>query len=211
MCKYGRVTRRYFFVCSLVLSTFALAQSGAPRERNGVLTATDRYQKTLDLLFPQERPDFRKVSYQIFLRFEPSFSPESQIVMTRQKDGTTDVFLYSLPDERSSVADHINELVMQGIEDPLEISKRLRVDHRLVSVQRDVVERIVREYADLRISPLLDTRITLDPTTYELRYESVSNQLRVTLAGPDYSHAANADPVVRWMSETRLAVVGNRK
>lgn len=169
--------------------------------------ALHTYQSTLNLLFPRARPNFRETDYRIFLRFRPSFAPESQVVISRLTDGTIEVVSYSLPDERTTVKDHIDTLVMRGIEDPVQLAKHIKVKRAQVGLSSGALEQLMETYSQLRISPSLDTRIALDPTMYELWYEATGNQLYISLAGPDYTYAPKADPVIRWMNEVRLAVL----
>lgn len=202
--------------CACISCCFLIPLVGTPREwqagsdhKSSFVGASERYERTLDLLFPREVDNPKKhLRSRIVLRFRPSFAPESQIVISRYADGGAEVMLFSLPAERGSVADHINELVERDIEDPTEIARQIKVERKRVDLDSSVIDALLQRYSDLRVAPSLDTQITLDPTFYELWFETGSNRFHLSLAGPDYSYAPKADPVIRWMNDVRLAAQG---
>jgi len=74
------------------------------------------------------------------LRFRPSFAPESQILISKNTDGTTEILRLSLPEEKGSVADHIERLVEQNVDDPAEIAKRITVERTVAKPGSSVID-----------------------------------------------------------------------
>jgi hypothetical protein len=63
-------------------------------------------------------------------------------------------------------------------------------------------------FFNLRLSPDLDRRVTLDGTRYELRFETPSNVFYYQLTDSDEGYDQNAYPLVRWMNQLKTAVQG---
>lgn len=212
---YLQIKHLSFVACFGLMILFTIPSSRYPRiqqniQHDEVREAVKKYQGTLDVLFPRDEGNLKETDYRIVLRFHPSFSAESQIVMSKMTGGSIQIVSYTLPGQKSSVGDLLQELEIRGINSPDEIARRFQVVRKDVTLNPQVVDDLIRRYSALRINPALDYSASLDPSMYELWYDSVFNKLHVSVMGPSFEKAPRADALFSWMNDVRLAVEKSR-
>jgi len=167
-----------------------------------------RYQRILDIVMPRELYDRRGGEFLLTLRFEPSFDPESQIVIGKRPEGYA-VTYYSLPAGVRSISYQMDKIVAEtGETDAAVIAKQINVECQKVDIPAQVVAELMSQYSNLRLSPELDTLVTLDPTWYRLWFRASSSgaELFFSYGDAHYGHDEKAHPLVRWMNEVKRVV-----
>jgi len=171
--------------------------------------AFTRYHRVLDILFPREPCLLPGGEFVLILRFVPAFDPESQIVIRKLGERDYAVRYYYLPRGSKNAGIQIADLVEQaGLDDVQELANRIRIQVEDMHLPTTVIADLMARYSQLLVSPVLDTRVILDPTWYQLWFHttSSSSDVHFSLAGPDYGHDAKAHPLVRWMNEVKRVV-----
>jgi hypothetical protein len=162
------------------------------------------YQEVLDILFPCQASG----EYYLILRFLPSWTSESQIVISRNDLGTYDIDYYYLPSGSKKIAEQVQAMLEQNIpESPQQFASRIRVEHRQIRPAPPALSRLIASYFALRIPPRLQTKSVIDGTKYEFWFVTLSSQNVLHISLDD----GNSDQVVRnpvavWMNRVRRFV-----
>jgi hypothetical protein len=162
------------------------------------------YRQVLDLLFPCEAQG----EYYLILRFLPSGTPESQIVISRTEWSTYELDYYFLPGGSKRVAEQIQGMIRQNLPDsPQELAKRIKVQHKKLRDAPPAVASLMTDYFSLKAPPQLDSRVVVDGTRYELWFITLSAQnvfyLSVEDEDPD---GPVKNRIVNWMNRVKAAV-----
>lgn len=199
--RFGR-TLVFIACCQYAV---ALAQEPV----NVPMVSSETYRRVLEIIFPRDSDNFsdQTKEFALTLRFSPSGEAGSQINITKYSDGRLEVITYTLPRRSGSISEQLNAILREtGRENVEEMARRLNVQRRMVNDTRRVRELLGR-FAALRVSPQLDTSITLDGTSFQLWYEAVSNESYYSLVGGEPSQDRADHALVRWMNEVRQAVL----
>jgi hypothetical protein len=179
------------------------------------VVSQDTYRRVLDIVFP--RDDVNR-DYDFVLRFEPSFAPESQIVVRRMA-GRFEVTEYT--SLSGNIYRQLNRVVAHGgKEEPGEMAKLIQVRKRLIEVSDNRVKQWRGSLANSigASMKVLEQRaveaergvgtITLDGTFYRLWYDQVGSQISFYLLDHEISNrevTGNLE-LARWMNALRLNV-----
>lgn len=178
------------------------------------VVSSETYNRVLDILFPRDD----SAIFAIVLRFEPSFQPESQIIIRRGLDKAEVIEYTSLS---GNIYKKLNDVIAQGgKEDAVEMAKLIKVRKRSVEVPHAQVKQWHTSFL-VSISESLNgfkekseeydtgtSTIALDGTFYDLWYKQISNEMSFRL----YDQAVEvprleADfKLVQWMNAVRREV-----
>src|SRR6266705_5545713 len=151
------------------------------------------HERVLDIVFEQDRV---KWDYDLVLRFEPTFAPESQIVIKRRVDKTEVVEYTSVS---GNIYRKLNSWKANGrMEDAVEMAKLIQVMKRLIEIPNDEIDwrRGLVESIGPSMKVLEERRlqyekgvgaIALDGTFYSLWYNQVGSHLSFTLLDHEIS------------------------
>jgi hypothetical protein len=201
---YKKVFRRALFPLLLAIVTsigVAQVSSNYPRSESCSADSNTTYNRVLDLLFPREEGDFLSKEFILVLRFRPSFDPESQVNITKYKDGRTEVILYTLSSKKNVHYQLIDIRKQLGSDDAQVLAGAIPVQKKVLKSLSTELQRLVNQFANLRFSPKLDTSLYLDPTQYEMWYETVSNEVYFSFAGPETGKRHYENPIINWMNK----------
>lgn len=125
------------------------------------------------------------------VRREPRFN------IAKYSDGRVEVVTYTLLNRSESISDQINAILRQtGKENAEEIARKLNVQKRVVS-DTVTMRQLLEGFAILRVSPQLDTSITLDGTSFQFWYEAASNESYYSLVGGEPGYDNGDHPLVK--------------
>jgi hypothetical protein len=161
----------------------------------------------LTVIFPRDRRYFNKdlgvIEYTLSLRFAPPYDAESQVNLARYSNGNSDVILY---EAAKNVFHQIGVVKDEtGERDVNLLAKSIKVESRRVSIPQPVLQKLLDEYAAIRIAPKFDTAMHLDATIYDLWYDAASNKAHFSISGPAPGLGPYRDPIVRWMNKVLSA------
>lgn len=162
------------------------------------------YHDVVDILFPRESSG----EYYLILRFLPSWTSESQIVISRNESGTYDIDYYSLPAGSKKIAEQIQAMLGQNVPNsPKDLASRIRVEHKRISPAPPAISDLMTAYFALRIPPRLQTKVVVDGTRYEFWFVTLSarNVLHISL-DDNNSDGLVRNPVAVWMNRVKKVV-----
>jgi hypothetical protein len=178
------------------------------------VVSQETYNRVLDILFPQD--DSSMVT--IVLRFEPSFQPESQIVIKRGLNKAEVIEYSSLS---GNIYSKLNNVMARGgKEDAIEMAKLIKVRRRSMEVPYARVKRWHADFLDSVSESMnafkekLDEYDTgtsttaLDGTFYDLWYKHISNEMsfRVYDQAIEVPRLVADLKLVQWMNAVRQEV-----
>ncbi len=186
------------------------------------VVSRETYNRVLDILFPRDDPDPSQTVFALVLRFKPSFSPESQIVIKKDvnKVEKVEVVVYTSLD--GDIYQRLNEALERGgKEDAAKMAKSIRVKRRTVSIHYTLVKQWHKNFLDSISGSLkvfeqkLDkydeagtVSFALDGTTYDLWYEQGVHKMAFSLY--DFEGDTPGDDgefrLVQWMNAVRREV-----
>lgn len=141
----------------------------------GVKASEEFYDRVMDIVFPREVLTDRKVRFVFVLRYQPTFQPESQIVIVRRQD-RIEVTTYRSLD--GSIETKVDERNSEDQHDPEQFAKQFRVEKRSLAVteaeagklHRDFFEALrVLERKQVGVAPS-SIGVTADGTVYRFWY-----------------------------------------
>jgi hypothetical protein len=178
-----------------------------PKQQKEESAAYVRYRRVLDLVFP--RAEMGRST--IVLRVTPTSSPDCQISIVETNEGTYEVTYSTLAAANGSVATRVADIVEQTHEvHPQRVSKMIEVVTRRVHLAAPVLNRLLKSFAQLAISPVFEKRVVLDGTRYELWVTTYTGQqLYVSIDEADSADEKVRDPLVRWMNQVRNVVANS--
>lgn len=183
------------------------------------VVSRETHERVLNIVFQR---DEASRDYDFVLRFEPSFAPESQIVVRTAANKVEVVEYASLSGNIYRKLDSV--MANGGKEDPVEMAKLIQVRKRLIEVSHAQVAQWRRSLADSVAASMkaLERRsvesargigtITLDGTFYHLWYDQVGSHLSFGLLDHEVRdrEVTGELELVRWMNSVRLNV-GKRR
>ena len=213
--------------CSVVLAMIVLVsfQVRAVRSGTGSLLqgphksykgfSHETHERVLDILFQRDEANR---DYDLVLRFEPSFAPESQIVVRTAANKVEVVEYASLSGNIYRQLDSV--MAHGGKEDPVEMAKLIQVRKRLIEVshaqakqwRRSLAVSVAASIKTLERRSVESERgigtIALDGTFYHLWYDQVGSHLSFSLLDHEASDRGVTGELelVRWMNSVRLNV-----
>jgi hypothetical protein len=197
-------------ICSLLGYTpTTLQQRAQPVIENAI------YEKTLDLLFPEGESLPKDIISVTVLRFEPSFAPESEIVL-KETFETSEIVFYKATE--GNIYQRLNALVQGAVaRDPESLAKKVEVSTKRITSSRTLLRKWNSAmFEDLRLSTkTLDdlgereragtASFPLDGTVYILKYCQGTSTLSLKLYDVEIDRP-NATPqfrIVQWMNTVR--------
>jgi hypothetical protein len=171
----------------------------------------DIYEKTLDILFNTRLTKTSKDNTLTILRFEPSFSPECQIVLKEGPRQTAIIYYKSLD---GNMFQRMNQLIRDGVkQDPDTLAAKLHVSVKTTEIPRNLLVKWNHEFLQsiaesanaLEQLAAQDrtgsTLVVLDGTKYLIEYIQGTSQLRAELYDVNTSKdgATPKFGTVKWM------------
>ncbi|HLG17756.1 MAG TPA: hypothetical protein VJH03_25150 [Blastocatellia bacterium] len=189
------------------------------------VVSSQTYEHVLDMVFPRNEanPD-----YDLVLRFEPSFAPESQIVVkspivVERTVGKVEVVEYT--SLSGNIYRRLNSVMANGgREDAAEMARLVEVQKRVIEVPIAQVRQWRATLADSVGASMksLEQRsvdaetgvgtITLDGTFYSLWYDQVGSHISFRLLDHEVSNrqVSGVLKLVRWMNTVRRDIEKRR-
>ena len=173
------------------------------------LVSRETCERVLDIVFQRDQANW---DYDFVLRFEPSFAPESQIVVRKAANRVEVVEYTSLS---GNIFMKLNSVMAHGgKEDPVEMAKLIQVRKRMIEVPNTQVRQWRRRLADSISASIkrLEQRsveaergigtITIDGTFYNLWYDQVGSHISFKLLDHEVSNneVTGELELVRWMN-----------
>lgn len=198
-----------FLLAGLLLAGILLAASDGNQEQDPVWPPIGKVvpsytDKVLDILFPRT---FRgPYNLLIVARFEPSYSPESQIVIYRTAgEQCCEVFLARA---RTSIHEEVARMVSNGIRDEGTMAKDIKVNVQKVQVPKAVVEEWISSFESLNFNLKYSGFMIVHGDLTELWYEGPDRmRMHFSYVDPFTSFdEVKSHPVVRWMNRVRKDV-----
>src|SRR5215831_12786180 len=116
---------RLLFAAAVIGLAMVAAAAQSTRNQRPASVNSKTYERVLDLLFPRDVLKDHKIRYAFVLRYEPTFLPESQIVIVGRQEGV-EVITYKSID--GSIEAKLDDMLRAGSkEDPDRMAKRLRI------------------------------------------------------------------------------------
>jgi len=207
---------------SLASQAGLTAQSNAQpnqAQRTNPVVSWEVYYAVLDAVFPRNDPDTSTTTFELVLRFEPSFHATSQIVI-RNRGDKTEVIEYTSPD--GNIFDKLNEALGHGTkEEAATLAKSIQVKRREIAMPEAEIKGWYKDFFDSltatgktlqqRGEESLKTRsvtLVLDGTTYNLWYKQGLNKTSLSLydVEVDTSGSDGELKLVQWMNHIRREV-----
>lgn len=170
------------------------------------VVSEETYYKVLDLVFPRNVLDRRKLRYAFVLRYEPTFQAESQIVIAEQGEEIEVVKYTSL---NGNIDLKLDEMLRRtGIEDPEQMAKQIRIQKQHIKLSRADIRLLHKEFFDhlrlsekTRLGAMPDTVIvTADGTRYRLWYSGIVDiQSGFLGSGINAPTRSDEPPLMEWM------------
>jgi len=207
---------------SLVSQVGLNAQSNAPpdqSQRTNPVVSWKIYYAVLDTVFPRTDPDTSTTTFELVLRFEPSFHATSQIVI-RNRGDKTKIIEYTSPD--GNIFDKLNEALGHGAkEEAATLAKSIQVKRREIAMPEAQIKGWYKDFFDSltatgktlqqRGEESLKTRsvtVVLDGTTYNLWYQQGLNKTSLSLYDVEIDTPGSDGELklVQWMNRIRREV-----
>lgn len=198
---------------------FPVGTCQEPAPKTYKVVSHETHERVMDIVFERDeaRPD-----YDFVLRFEPSFSPESQIII-RKGIGKIEVVEYrSLS---GNIYQKLNGVMARGgKEDPIEMAKSIQIERRVIAVPIGQIRQWRASLAD-SISASMKVweqrsaevekgvgTITLDGSFYRLWYDQVGSHISIKVLDDEVSdrEVTGELALVRWMNSVRLDTTKRR-
>ena len=156
-----------------------------------------RYRRILDLVFP--RKESGRLS--LFLRITSTSSPDCQVALIDRGKGAYQVVLHSLRDNRESVAVQANEIILRtGEADAARIAEKIPIVVEQVNVPAAVVQGWMKDFSQIKFSPMLISPHVLDGAHYDLWLSThTSGAFYFSLVDSGVMDG-KPHPLVRWMN-----------
>jgi hypothetical protein len=219
MCIRVALNVTLIIALTLVSQVTGAYSQSKPSPQDGLLksykvVSQETYNRVLDILFPQG--DLGVVT--IVLRFEPSFQPESQIIIRKDLDKAEVIEYTSLS---GNIYSKLNDVMAHGgKEDAVEMAKLIKVRRRSVEVPYAQIKQwhtgllaSIRESLNVFKEKLdeYDTgtsTIALDGTFYDLWYEQVGDKFSFKLYDEEINDLRSTGKfkLVQWMNTVRRDV-----
>lgn len=191
----------------------ALPQDGNPQSYKVISKET--YERVLNTVFPR---DGEGRGYDFILRFEPSFAPESQIII---RSTANKVEMLEYTSLSGNIYKKLNSVVAQGgKEDVVAMAKLIQVRKRLIDVPIAQSKKWRRSLVDSFDSSMkiLEQRnneaargvgtITLDGTFYNFWYDQAGSHISFNILDEEVSdyEVTGILKLVQWMNSVRMDV-----
>jgi hypothetical protein len=201
--------------------TFSAASLNQEPSRSYPVVSHDTHERVLDALF---LPDQASAFDDFVLRFEPSFAPESQIIIkapTVISGKSVGVQVVEYSSLSGNIYVKLGAMLAQGAkEDPVEMAKLFQVRKRTIQIPMAQVKqwRSTLTSSINRSMKILEQRakeseqgtetITIDGTFYELWFNQVASQIHFRLLDQEVSNreVTGVLPIVRWMNALRREI-----
>jgi hypothetical protein len=174
---------------------------------------SDSYNKILGLLFPKEVLESGNPQFVLIARYEPSFTAESQITITKALDGKWSLVKHQ--SESGNIYYTLSDIIKKtGREEDSWLASQIRIkrteidlsEERFESLHRDFIDQIIlrlgfeKQYTKKK-SPNAPVEVIADGTTYRLWYRgSVElNKYEDSGQDPDSPRHKLESPLVWWM------------
>jgi hypothetical protein len=192
---------RAILVVTLVSSS--LGQTAAP------VAVPEPYDSILDLVFPWPEADLRRHVVTIAMRFRPSFSPESAIVLRFDDQGRATV-TYSKAGIR--ISRFLSRSGVSDMGDRAVLERALQVETKNHTLNPIVAGQYLDDFWNaLARSPrrIQETagKFQLDGTNYELRVTTGLVKWHLSIQDEETQNEINGEmAIVQWMNAIRVAI-----
>jgi len=207
-----------FLLTAICLGLFCRTCSAETKQLVKHLISTENYYRVLDAVFTESPPTRDLIDYSITIRFMPSFRTESEILVQLPYNGIVRATLLTVSGK--SVWDNANDYIQRtGRLDLNEIAKKVHVKRQQILISTaqaslwhsealksigKIGEELQKDFVKLQESR--EVEIFLDGTTYELRLEQGTTDVRCSIidAAVDDHEITGRSSLARWMNGIRL-------
>jgi hypothetical protein len=200
------MNRRYLVALLLLLvCLFGHAKAQNP----SAFADTKLYDAVLDRLFQH---DVQTGSPEIQLRYTYCDVGEMQIVVRKLKSSDFQLDILYLPPGASNVWNQLAQLINSKPKLTANAAAvSIRMIRRTITIQNTTaLAKLLDESGSLSIPLLHQNTITLDGMAYGIAVRSISEDMSLTLQGPQHSDESNSQ-LIRWMGRVRLGVESDLK
>ncbi len=193
---------RRFYVALLLLLMCAFGHAVA--QNPSAFADTKLYDAVLDRLFQH---DVQAGSPEVQLRYTYCDVGEMQIVVRRLKNSDFLLDISYLPPGASNVWNQLAQLTNSNPKLTADTAvASIRMIRRTVTIQSATAfAKLLDESSSLSIRLLHQNTIALDGMAYAIAVRSISEDLNLTLQGPQHSDESN-NQLIRWMGQVRFGV-----
>jgi hypothetical protein len=165
---------------------------------------TKLYDAVLDRLFQH---DVQPGSPEIQLRYTYCDVGEMQIVVRKLKNSDFQLDVWYLPPDAASVWNQLAQLTSSNHTLNVEAAAAsIRTSRKMVTARNSTSLAKLFDEASLLSIPLLNQNtISLDGMAYGSAVRSISEDMSLTLQGPQHSDESNSQ-MIRWMGNVRSSV-----
>jgi hypothetical protein len=165
---------------------------------------TKLYDEVLDRLFQH---DFQAGSQEVQLRYTYCDVGEMQIVVRKLKYSDFRLDISYIPPDASNAWHQLAQLTNSNPKLTAdEAVASIRMIRRTVTIQNaTALAKRLDQSSSLSIPLLHPNSITLDGMAYGIAVRSISENLSLTLEGPQHSDESTSQ-LIRWMGQVRLGV-----
>jgi len=207
--------KRLVLVGLLLVASASFRPAHAQCDRD--VFSSDTYYGVLDIVFPRPSRHERNIAYTIVLRYLPSFTAESQIVINATQEGRFQVARHTPQGDGPNINNQIHEFREKPetcTNNPAELAKVVQVQVQEVQVAPAVIQDLLKRFSRLELSPFLATSIVphgadavcVDGTRYELWFYTNYNEAHYELSCSTVEDEPPDHPLVRWMQEVNRVV-----
>jgi hypothetical protein len=189
---------RYCVVLAIaVLYTLGVAKG----QEDKAFADAKLYDEVVERLFQH---DVRPGTPEIQLRYTYCDAGEMQIVIHKMKDSRLQVDVWHVPTGSPNVWNQLARLVTSkptlSTEAAVALIKMSR--YTVIVSSSTTLARLVESADSLSIPLLASSRVTLDGMAYGLAVRSISEDLTLTLQGPQQAEHSESQ-MIRWMGQMR--------
>lgn len=199
------------FLLVLICLVATPSQRGAVLQDDTTVTIVndETYEQVLDILFPRPVLDDDSADFAFILRFKPSFSPESQIIIVKR---AKNLEIVKLAPVDGSIHKQINGIYQRTKKmDPSEMAKQVQIRRQIVSLSTQEVQSLREGFltaacAQARMEKRFISKsedgvsLTTDGTIYQLWYKGMNNlSYNFTSSGYGRPGESAEAPFTKWM------------
>ncbi len=167
--------------------------------------AVERYEKVRDLLFSPDETYPR--DYTIVLRFQPSFSSESQIQISRTGDQYRVIYTH-LPEGDPTIGEQMTAFSERtGNYRAEDIAAQINVKQQVLLLSESDLASIMRDLQKVTLS-LSESTIVVDGTQYDLWFENTGRtfQMHYSFTDMNFGSKHYLYPLAKWMNRVKELV-----
>jgi hypothetical protein len=195
---------------STAIFFIVFASEGLTQRSTLDVSDRDPYESLTEKAFPWIRADDRIGPLTIAMRFRPSFSPESEIILRFDDEGVASVDYVKAG---ISISELLSKPGLPSRLSPANLEKALQIERKKQRINPPLSKQWLDDFWDSLARspiPIKETAdlVQLDGTKYELQFSTrFLASCRLTILDNEVDSKVNGKvPIVYWMNSVRLAL-----